>query len=70
MSTLILGFDTCFGACSVAVGEPGSEPVERFEAMDKGHSERIVPMIGEVLAEAGRVVGDVRNRGGISSDVE
>lgn len=50
----ILAFDTCFGACSVALWSTACQRVvaERFEAMTKGHSERIVPMIGEVLGEA------------------
>ncbi|MEQ1612644.1 MAG: tRNA (adenosine(37)-N6)-threonylcarbamoyltransferase complex dimerization subunit type 1 TsaB, partial [Hyphomicrobiaceae bacterium] len=51
----ILAFDTCFGACSVALWSTAQQAVvaERCEAMTKGHSERIVPMIAEVLAEAG-----------------
>jgi tRNA threonylcarbamoyladenosine biosynthesis protein TsaB len=58
----ILAFDTCFGACSVAVRTTGHAPVlaARFEAMDKGHSERIVPMLAEVLAEAGLTLDRVR----------
>jgi tRNA threonylcarbamoyladenosine biosynthesis protein TsaB len=55
-----LAFDTCFGACSVAVqSEGGSVVAQRFEAMDKGHSERIMPMIAEVLTEAGLAIADV-----------
>lgn len=60
----ILAFDTCFGACSVAlswrdrteiaVPEPRrANLASRFERMEKGHAERLVPMIGEVLDEAG-----------------
>lgn len=51
----VLAFDTCFGACSAALWSPAEKRVlaSKFEAMDKGHSERLVPMIGEVLAEAG-----------------
>ena len=59
---IILAFDTCFNACSVGlrrrVGERAVD-VARFELMEKGHSERIVPMIGEVLGEAGITVQDV-----------
>jgi tRNA threonylcarbamoyladenosine biosynthesis protein TsaB len=58
----ILAFDTCFGACSVALLPAGGSAVtaERFEAMDKGHSERLVPMIGEVLADGGVGIAAVR----------
>jgi tRNA threonylcarbamoyladenosine biosynthesis protein TsaB len=57
----ILAFDTCFDACSVAVRTAGQGRMlaERFEAMDKGHSERIVPMIAEVLTEAGLTLAQV-----------
>lgn len=59
----ILAFDTCFGACSVSLSwQAGAEiavpetrqqkRASRFAAMEKGHAERLVPMIGEVLAEA------------------
>jgi tRNA threonylcarbamoyladenosine biosynthesis protein TsaB len=53
----ILALDTCFGACSVAagleLGRPTSHISCRFEAMDMGHVERLVPMITEVVAEVG-----------------
>jgi len=53
----ILAFDTSFGACSVAVGIGfgGLQPstFHRCEPMETGHAERLVPMIGEVMSEAG-----------------
>jgi len=56
----ILAFDTCFAACSAAVAmahDPGEIALERlhgrFEPMEAGHAERLVPMIGEVMAAAG-----------------
>lgn len=57
----ILAFDTCFGACSAALWSNARSRLlaARFEVMDKGHSERIVPMIGEVLAEAGVDLAEV-----------
>ena len=57
----ILAFDTCFGACSVALWSTARRQIlaERFEVMAKGHSERIIPMIGEVLAQAGVAVDAV-----------
>jgi tRNA threonylcarbamoyladenosine biosynthesis protein TsaB len=53
----ILSLDTCFDACSVAAGRglrsltPGISFA--FEAMQKGHSEQLMPMIEMVMAEAG-----------------
>lgn len=57
----ILAFDTCFAACSAAVtSRNGSDLLaSRFEAMDRGHSERLVPMIAAVLAEASVTLGDI-----------
>ena len=59
---IILAFDTCFNACSAGLRQLVGQrvvDVARFELMEKGHSERIVPMIGEVLGEAGFTVQDV-----------
>jgi tRNA threonylcarbamoyladenosine biosynthesis protein TsaB len=56
----VLTFDTCFGACSVAAcASDGSSVVSRLELMDVGHAERLVPMIQEVLREAGLRIGDL-----------
>jgi tRNA threonylcarbamoyladenosine biosynthesis protein TsaB len=56
----ILAFDTCFGACSVAAAASvDSQVVSRFELMDVGHAERLVPMIQDVLAEAGIRITDL-----------
>ena len=53
----ILAFDTCFDACSVAAGRGlrSLTPViaERFEAMQIGQAERLMPMIEEAMGEAG-----------------
>lgn len=52
----ILAIDTCFAACSVAVGwaDDAGETVvvSRFDPMEKGHAERLIPMIGEVMEAA------------------
>jgi tRNA threonylcarbamoyladenosine biosynthesis protein TsaB len=56
----ILAFDTCFGACSAALswthgaqpGSPREGAAHRFEPMQKGHAERLIPMIGELLQDA------------------
>lgn len=58
----VLAFDTCFGACSAAVllEDAGQERlVWRYEEMATGQAERLIPMIGEVLQEAGRKLEDL-----------
>lgn len=50
-----LAFDTCFGACSVAATwrtPDGVAGIYRLERLMRGHAERLVPMIGEVMADA------------------
>ena len=49
----MLALETTGSACSVALWRDGGVVARRFEAMTRGHAERLVPMIGEVLAEAG-----------------
>lgn len=59
----ILALDTSFAACSVAsgrdLGTPSAALAGLFERMATGHAERIVPMIGEVLAAASLGIGDI-----------
>lgn len=59
----VLALDTAFDACSVALARPaaGSSAViaARFERMSTGQAERLVPMIAEVLDEAGLAVADL-----------
>jgi tRNA threonylcarbamoyladenosine biosynthesis protein TsaB len=50
-----LAFDTCFGACSVAATWRAPEGVAgafRFELLERGHAERLMPMISNVMNEA------------------
>ncbi len=49
----ILAMDTAQGACSAALWSEGRTLAHRFELMSKGHAERLVPQILEVMAEAG-----------------
>ena len=52
----ILALDTSMGACSAAAlrADIGSELlVARSESMARGHAEALMPMVAEVLAEAG-----------------
>lgn len=48
----IIAFDCAGNACSAALWRHGEVRARRFEAMSRGHSERLVPMIEEVMAEA------------------
>lgn len=58
---VLLSFDTCFGACSAAVFETDARGgpfhnarllASRYEEMDSGHAERLLPMIRDVMQEA------------------
>ena len=59
----VLAFDTCLGAVSVAARWQGPRgqwlSCDRFEACETGHAERLMPMIGEVMQEAGLAFGDL-----------
>lgn len=52
---LTLAFDTSMGACSAAVFDTaaGRLLAEAYEPMERGHAERLAPMIREVMKEAG-----------------
>lgn len=45
----ILAVETCLGACSVALLEGDTVLAHRFEAMGRGHAERLAPMVQEML---------------------
>ncbi|MEO0427967.1 MAG: tRNA (adenosine(37)-N6)-threonylcarbamoyltransferase complex dimerization subunit type 1 TsaB [Pseudomonadota bacterium] len=49
---MILGIDTCASRCAVALCGDGRVPVMCAERMDRGHAERLFPMIREMLADA------------------
>jgi tRNA threonylcarbamoyladenosine biosynthesis protein TsaB len=53
---IVLGVDAASTACSAAVLIDGRVAAERFMAMERGQAEALVPMIGEVLANAGVAV--------------
>jgi tRNA threonylcarbamoyladenosine biosynthesis protein TsaB len=54
----ILGLDTATEACSVALLD-GERCVVRYEELGRGHAERILPMVDEVLAEAAIALAEV-----------
>lgn len=49
----ILAFDTATVACSTVVWCDGQFLARRLSAMERGHSETLMPMLAETLAEAG-----------------
>ncbi len=54
----ILALDTATEACSVALLD-GERCESRYEEIGRGHAERILPMVQEVLAAAGVALRDV-----------
>lgn len=61
--THLLAFDTCFNACSVAIGVRSDAGIEivttRFESMATGQAERLLPMISNCFAEAKLSMNDI-----------
>jgi tRNA threonylcarbamoyladenosine biosynthesis protein TsaB len=49
----ILAVDTALAACSAAILADDKVLSRRFERMDRGHAERLAPMVQEVMREAG-----------------
>lgn len=54
----ILSIDTVFGACAVGV-IAGDRTASRVDIMQRGQSERLMPMILDVVAEAGANIQDL-----------
>lgn len=50
---IILAIDTCEGSCSAALVAGDAVLAARSEAIGRGHAERLLPMIDEMLHEAG-----------------
>jgi len=59
MSEFILTFDTAMSACSASVARGAVVLARRFEIMERGQAEALVPMIADVLAEAGLGAEDI-----------
>lgn len=54
----ILAIETATEACSVAL-HCGGETLERFSLAPRGHAERVLPWVSELLAAAGTGLGQV-----------
>ena len=50
---IFLAFDTTGASCAVALSHGGQVVAQRFEAMTRGQSERLIPLIESVMQEAG-----------------
>lgn len=48
-----LAIETALHACSAALIDDGRVVAERHEIIARGHAERLVPLVAELLAEAG-----------------
>lgn len=55
----LLALDAAGSACSAALWRDGAVRSRRFEAMRRGQSERLVPMIEAVMSEAGLAYGSL-----------
>ena len=60
---LTLGIDTSGPFCSVALVRGDAPVASRFEDMPRGQAERLIPMVEEVLAEAGADWSDLNRIG-------
>lgn len=57
--TVWLSIDTSMNACGVGVRRNDGRLFETTERMDRGQSERLIPMVMDVLAQAGLALPDV-----------
>ena len=55
----VLGFDTTTDACSAALWVDDAIAARRFETLARGHVERLVPIVVEVMEEAAIGFGDL-----------
>ena len=56
---LLLAFDTSAAQCAAALVRSGRLLATRTEAMDRGQAERLLPLLEEILAEAGVAWSDL-----------
>ena len=50
---IVLALDTALSACQAAVTEDGRVLALRSEPMERGHQERLAPLVAETMAQAG-----------------
>jgi tRNA threonylcarbamoyladenosine biosynthesis protein TsaB len=62
-SSLLLGLDTAGSSCSVAIMDKGRVLASRVETMRRGQSERLLPIVQDLLKETDR---DLMDMGGFA----
>lgn len=60
---IVLALDTALNACAAAVLDGDRVLARRSEPMQRGHQERLAPLIAEVMAEAGVQFADLQRIG-------
>ena len=55
----VLAFDTSGAACSAALWEGDGIRAHRFERRERGHAERLMPMVAEVMAEGSTKLSEI-----------
>jgi len=66
---LVLGLDTALRACSVAILKDAVTLAHKFAPLDKGHAERLAPMVRDALSEAGVRAADLDRVGVVVTDL-
>jgi tRNA threonylcarbamoyladenosine biosynthesis protein TsaB len=56
---IVLGLDTCLGACSAAVLRDGELIAAQSESMTRGHQERLAPMVRDLMSDAALAFADL-----------
>ncbi len=62
---IVLAIDTALAACQVAVARGPELLAARSEPMERGHQERLAPLVALALAEAGAAPADVQRLGAV-----
>lgn len=60
---IVLAFDTSMARCSAALWRDGAVVAERAAEIARGHAEALMPMLQEVMAEAGVAYADLERIG-------
>jgi tRNA threonylcarbamoyladenosine biosynthesis protein TsaB len=60
---IVLGIDTCLPACSVAVVDGDGVLAAASEPMDRGHQERLAPLVEATLRASGAAFADIERIG-------
>ena len=55
----ILAFDTCLAACSLALTVDGEVIGQQIEPMDRGHQERLAPLVAGLMTETGQAFSNL-----------